>query len=85
MTTGQVICLAAIAAIVVIYTVGQVTRPRVSGDDILKAVTTAIIMARDDNRYLSLKISDRGMDIFCGAKEIGDVDEPQADDREPVL
>ena len=74
MTTAQMICLAAIAAIVVIYTVGQVTRPRISGDDIIKAVSSVVITAQKDNRYISLKISDRSMEIFCGARE---TDEPQ--------
>ena len=83
MTTAQMICLAAIAAIVIIYVVGQVTRPKISGDDIIRAVSGIIIMAQQENRCLSVKISDREIDIFCGTKGTGD--EPQTDGRESVL
>ena len=77
MTTPQIICLAAIAALVIIYVVGQLTRPRGNGDGMLKAVTTAVIMAKEENRYLSIKISDHSVEVFCGNKLEGNSDEPQ--------
>lgn len=80
MTTPQIICLAAIAALVIINLAGQMNRPRITGDNILKAVTTAVIMAKEEGRFLSIRVSDREVEVFCGSKVVdntGDGDEPQ--------
>ena len=66
MTTAQLVCLAAIAAITILGVVSQVTRPKVDRDAMIKAVTTAIIIARDEGRHLNLSISETALEVFVG-------------------
>ena len=68
MTTGQMICLIGVAAIVIIYIVGQVTKPKVNDDAVLKAMTTATIMAQKEQRFLSIDVSEANVHIFVGSR-----------------
>lgn len=79
MTTVQFVALVVVAAITVMEMVRMITRPAITGDDILKAVTTAVIMAKEENRCLSVKISDHEIEVFCGSRR-EDADEPQEAD-----
>ena len=66
MTTAQIICLAAIAAIVIINVVSMTNRPRVTGNDIERSILTFATIAKEEKRYVNLVVSEHKIEIFIG-------------------